>query len=455
VEVEIDAETGEVTMPTAEVVIPEDADVAPEDIEIEAPDLTQPLVVDGVESAPVVDQLADQLPGFEVTQENGIVNVTDGEGVNMALMPTGDVVKDEEAKPGISVDDEGRYVLVTEVGLKFSFLPAPKDPVKLCQAAGLGKGNKVKVKKHGGVHFGVKGKGRIAAMFSPFIDKAPEGAEPGVTYDDSGMGTVVYPDGTMQNIMPAMPEPDALNAAVQALLAQLGLTVSIEFKFNVMDGTATFTGVDGQEQQVIPNFEVTPPAEETAGEAVEPSLELIDASTAEITTEDGTQTLNIVPVGGEEVVAPVEGETEAEAPTEGETEAEAPVEGETEAEAPAEGETEAEAPAEGETEAEAPAEGDAEAAPAEGDAEAAPAESDATAPAEGDAEAAPAEGDATAPAEGDTTAPAEGDATAPAEGDATVPTEGDATVPTEGDATASAEGDATAPADSDVATTTP
>jgi hypothetical protein len=273
------------------------------------------------------------------------------------------------------------------------------------------------MKKHGGVHFGVKGKGRIAAMFSPFIDKAPEGAEPGVTYDDSGMGTVVYPDGTMQNIMPAMPEPDALNAAVQALLAQLGLTVSIEFKFNVMDGTATFTGVDGQEQQVIPNFEVTPPAEETAGEAVEPSLELIDASTAEITTEDGTQTLNIVPVGGEEVVAPVEGETEAEAP--------------------AEGETEAEAPAEGETEAEAPAEGDAEAAPAEGDA---------TAPAEGDATA-PAEGDTTAPAEGDTTAPAEGDATAPAEGDTTAPTEGDATVPT--------EGDATAPAESDVATTTP
>jgi hypothetical protein len=406
----------------------------------------------------VVDQLADQLPGFEVTQENGIVNVTDGEGVNMALMPTGDVVKDEEAKPGISVDDEGRYVLVTEVGLKFSFLPAPKDPVKLCQAAGLGKGNKVKVKKHGGVHFGVKGKGRIAAMFSPFIDKAPEGAEPGVTYDDSGMGTVVYPDGTMQNIMPAMPEPDALNAAVQALLAQLGLTISIEFKFNMMDGTATFTGVDGQEQQVIPNFEVTPPAEETAGEAVEPSLELVDASTAEITTEDGTQTLNIVPVGGEEATVPTEGdatvpaEGDATAPTEGD--AAAPAEGD--ATVPAEGDTtaptegDATVPAEGDTTV--PAEGDA-TVPTEGDATA-PAEGDTTAPTEGDATAST-EGDATAPTEGDATAPAEGDATAPAEGDATAPAEGDATAPAEGDATAPAEGDATAPAESDVATTTP
>jgi hypothetical protein len=261
--------------------------------------------------------LTAEVPNFEFTQENGVVNVTgSGEmaGVDLALSPTA-VVKDDTAEPGLSVDDQGRYVIVTQVGLKLTFTPAPKSPVLLYKAAGCKSGkDKLKMKKHGGVHFSAGKHGHVAAMFSPFVEKAPKGMKEGVTFQGK-TGLVVYADGTMQRIMPAMPEPAALDTAVQSLLAALGLQVSLEFNFSI-DGTATFTDVLGVEQRIEPEFDVKVPADSTATDTtateatdttatdttdsatttVEPTLELKDSSTAEITTEDGTQTLNIVPV---------------------------------------------------------------------------------------------------------------------------------------------------------------
>jgi hypothetical protein len=319
VEVTVDA-TGEVEMPKATLDIPASEGVTTEDVQVDVADLTKPLVVNGETTPPVTEQMAEQLPGFDVTQENGVVNVTgtgDNTGVVAALVPE-KVVTDATAKPGMSTDANGNYVVTTKAGLQITFLSAPKDPVVLYKALkGKSGKDRVKIKKHGGVLFSAP-RGKVSAKFSPFVEKAPAGMTVGVTFN-GGSGTVVYPDGTMQQIAPAMPEPTALDSAVRALLAKLGLAVTITFTYNA-DGTANFTYPSGQAARIVPTFDVKPAttgttatsgatettatsgATETTATSgttateVQPTVELKDASTAEITTSEGTQELKIVPV---------------------------------------------------------------------------------------------------------------------------------------------------------------
>jgi hypothetical protein len=310
VEVTVDA-TGQVEMPKA--TLDTSAGVTTDDVQVDVADLTKPLVVNGETTPPVTEQVAEQLPGFDVKQENGVVSVTgtgDNTGVEVAVVPE-KVVVDATAKPGLSTDASGNYVVTTKSGLQITFLSAPKDPVVLYKTL-KGKSGKhhVKIKKHGGVYFPAP-RGNVLAKFSPFVEKAPAGMAVGVTFN-GGFGAVVYPDGTMQQIAPAMPEHTALDTAVRALLAKLGLSVTITFTYNA-DGTANFTYPSGEAARVVPTFDVKPATTGTTATSgttdttatsgttateVQPTVELKDASTAEITTSEGTQELKIVPVEG-------------------------------------------------------------------------------------------------------------------------------------------------------------
>jgi len=304
VEVTVDEETGKVEMPPAEINLSDEADVSEEDIELtEIPDLTKPLLIENEEVPSVINQLAEDLPELEISQDDGILTVkdtSDEESVELALIP-GDVEKAAEGTPpGMTEDEAGNYILVTSTGLKIICLPAPKDLGLLFKAVkGKSGKDKIKVKKHGAVILPNKGK-LIAAMFSPFIELAPKGSKAGLTLTGK-TPKVVYEDGTQQQILPAMPAPTDLQMAVDGLLLMFNLNLKLEFNYQA-DGTATFTDVYNQPKVVEPDFEVKPPPAGTPVE--EPAMKLVDEDTVEITTEDGTQELNIVP--DEETIPPAD-----------------------------------------------------------------------------------------------------------------------------------------------------
>jgi hypothetical protein len=317
VEVTVDEETGQITLPPAEI-DPAEAEaegIAPTDLEIEAPDLTQPLIIDGEEVPPILEQLEETLadagmPELTVTQEDGIVNVTgsgDLEGTEFAFVPDEEtIVQVEDGTPvGVTQDENGFYVVVTPKGIKMTLSPAPKKPVQLLKLAHGKKGKgKLKKKKHGAFYFPVEGYGNVAVMFDSMIVPAPVGMSPGVFFEGS-MGSVVYPDGTMQVMHPAMPNIAQLQVATMAFL---GVEITFEYQVN---GTAEFE-LNGQNFKAIPTFDV---AEDNTTDTSSPVLEVSDPAEGEqvetlneqgelvsqeviakatLTTEEGTQEINVI-----------------------------------------------------------------------------------------------------------------------------------------------------------------
>jgi hypothetical protein len=313
VEVTVDEETGQITLPPTEIELTEADGITPTDLEIKIPDLTQPLVIDGKELPSIMEQLEETLvdvgmPKLSVTQEEGIVNVTgsgDLEGTNFAFVPDEEtIVQVEEGTPvGVTQDENGFYVVVTADGIGMTLCPAPKSPVQLLKLAkGKKKGKgKLKKKKHGAFHFPVVGYGNVAAMFEPMIMPAPIGMLPGI-FIEGMLGTVVYPDGTMQVMHPAMPEIAQLQVATMAFL---GVEIIFEYQAN---GIAEFE-FNGKDFKAVPTFEVV------EDNTSQPVMEVVDAEAGEqvetlneqgelvsqeviakaiLTTEEGTQELNVV-----------------------------------------------------------------------------------------------------------------------------------------------------------------
>ena len=144
-------------------------------------------------------------------------------------------------------------------------------------------------------------------MFDPMIMPAPKGMKPGISIEGM-LGTVVYPDGTMQVMHPAMPDIAQLQVATMAFL---GVEIKFEYQAN---GTAEFE-FDGQNLKAIPTFEV---AEDNTTDTSQPVLEVVDPQAGEqvetineqgetvsqeviakatLTTDEGTQELNVVEDG--------------------------------------------------------------------------------------------------------------------------------------------------------------
>jgi hypothetical protein len=320
VEVTVDGETGEITLPPAEINLSEAEGITPADLEIGTVDLTTPLVIDGEELPPIVEQLEETLtdvgmPDLTVTQEDGIVNIIgsgDSAGTDLAFVPDEEtIVRVEGGTPaGVTQDDNGFYVVVTADGIQMTFLPAPRNPVQLLKLANGNQGKgKLKKNKHGAFHFPVEGYGNVAAMFDPMVKPAPKGKKPGI-FIEGMSGTVVYSDGMMQMIRPAMPEMAQLQVATTALL---GKEVAFEYQAN---GTAEFE-LNGQNLKAIPTFEVA--EDKPSDTSSQPVLEVVNAKEGEqvetlneqgelvsedviakatIATEEGTQELNVVKDAG-------------------------------------------------------------------------------------------------------------------------------------------------------------
>jgi tRNA threonylcarbamoyladenosine modification (KEOPS) complex Pcc1 subunit len=179
------------------------------------------------------------------------------QGMEFSFIPEeGSIEAVEEGTPqGVSVNAEGRYVLITTSGYKVTFMPMPKAPELLLEVTA---GGNVEINEYGETLLEILGaKARkIACVFNPMIQKADKGLAPGVTIEGTPgvdeVAKVVYSDGTMQIIYPAYDRKKVLLAT--------GMTLNFEFK---VDGKI-HVDVDGYRWEAIPEFSVIPVVQEPA-----------------------------------------------------------------------------------------------------------------------------------------------------------------------------------------------
>jgi len=371
--------------------------------------------------------------GFTIDQTEDGTLLVEGEGLDMAFAadPDGMEQGDEDATPGIGMNEEGQYVLTLGEGEQIAINPAPADPEGLADV--LPDGSEVEIGENAQALITLPDEEEdavsqiINTVFAPLVTEAPEDLEPGIHIEGEGVdaeATMVYENGTAQEVNPAMQSPEQF----QEVASQLDIeNIAINDVTTNADGTVTLTitiSDNGIEIPIkvnfIPDFEITPasgdgendePTTEDDENTVEPTIGVNEDGELEFVNEDGnTQEFYM----GD--IEPVEGEGDEPPPP-------PPVESEGDEPPPP-------PPVEGEGDGTAD-EGDGTVDEGDGTAD----EGDGTAD-EGDGTAD--EGDGTAD-EGDGTAD-EGDGTAD-EGDGTVD-EGDGTAD-EGDGTAD-EGDGTA-----------
>jgi hypothetical protein len=231
------------------------------------------VVIDGEELPPVTEQveetLADELdmPGVSVEQEDGVMKVSDGDDLELALTPEKDkiVAAPEGATPGVKRMPSGHYVVITKAGLQITLSGAPKSFGLLSNV--IGGAGTIQIRQNSVFQFQVGGQ-PIATVFNPFVRPAPAGMTVGVTMMGT-VGTVVFSDGTMQMIYPAVPHIPSLSAAAEALFGG-------NFNFRPQaDGTANVV-YKGQHYKVVPEFELG-----ESSDSAEPSMDELDVEPGE------------------------------------------------------------------------------------------------------------------------------------------------------------------------------
>jgi hypothetical protein len=227
---------------------------------------------------------------------------------------------DEDAEPGIDLNEAGQLVLTTEEGVQVAVNPAPKDPDGLVDA--LPEDSNVEIDENSQVLITVPDEKAddlnqtIITVFDPLITDAPENSELGLNIDGEGpeaTGVFVYDDKTAQEIKPAVLTPDYFEEAASNFNAD-GVTVE-DVRINA-DGTATIilkVGEATYKVTLIPDFKVTPAPEEGGVDPVDPidpNIDVNEDGNLEYVNGDGdSQKLYVgdfVPVEGD-VPPPGEG----------------------------------------------------------------------------------------------------------------------------------------------------
>ncbi|MDM8567765.1 hypothetical protein QUF74_19225, partial [Candidatus Halobeggiatoa sp. HSG11] len=240
----------------------------------------EPPVVE--EPPPVEEQVNEVITDAGVdnveveSTEDGTLEIT-ADGVEAAV-----TVEEEEAPadatPGMDIVN-GYYVLTSSYGIQTTLRPALKTLKHI---------TKVKKGKHG-LRFQSKRFGYVAAIPSPFIGVAPVGMSVGMNmFGNTGM--MVYADGSMQMLYPAMP-PRAL--FMTAIFNRFNLTIDPIYR---ADGTALVVVGDAV-------YKVTPKGYETDEDGTDEASDLHEG-------EDGTP---VIEMNGQEYgVEDVTGEADAD-----------------------------------------------------------------------------------------------------------------------------------------------
>ena len=187
------------------------------------------------------------------------------------------------AKPGITQDATGKFVITTPEGYRVPVIPALQNPTALINAI---PGLKLDVADKGETKITLPGANPLNGIADPFVTTSTQ--PPGI-YRSGAKGNeealVVFPDGTAQKVKPTIQSPEEFQSATKGI-PQVG-----DLKVNV-DGSITLK-FDGQPLTLKPEFEVVPG---TTGTTVTPSIKLIDSTTAEFTNARGdTQRFHVRP----------------------------------------------------------------------------------------------------------------------------------------------------------------
>ncbi len=207
--------------------------------------------------------LAESYPELAFEQKDTGILIVQGsgslQGLEFSFIPEegGIEAVEEDTAPGVSVNAEGRYVLITASGYKVTFMPMPKAPELLLEVTA---GGSVEINEYGETQLEILGDNarKIACVFSPMIQQADEGLAPGITIEGKAgvneVAKVVYKDGTMQVMHPAYDRKNVL------LATSGGMGLNFEFK---MDGTIHFDS-EGFRWKATPELTMTPVNEESA-----------------------------------------------------------------------------------------------------------------------------------------------------------------------------------------------
>lgn len=187
--------------------------------------------------------------------ENGILNVapdSDPTAIAGAFIPDTDemVQAPEGTPPGLSVNDDGAFLLTTDDGFQIPLLPSPADPGAIIE---LLPDSEIQIGEEGETIITEPGTGDgpIVGVFDPLLTESEQ--EPGLYRSGEGADEsilIVYPDGSAQMMMPAIQSPDEFE---QAALNIPGLE---EVNINT-DGTIEVT-FDGEQLMLQPLFDIEP-----------------------------------------------------------------------------------------------------------------------------------------------------------------------------------------------------
>ncbi|MDM8568038.1 hypothetical protein QUF50_00700 [Thiotrichales bacterium HSG1] len=242
---DFDLKTGKLTAPFGTKITPKTLP-ALDNMPI-IPDMSSSFSLGGL-GTPLMESTTESLAEEDLTdfvlsqEDSGILNVEGigaEDGKLYTFIPDAENViqVDTDKVPiGLSIGAGGFYTITTPDGLQYKVIPAPKDPVALSEAIG----GDVKVGKSGDVLIKPAKKVRDARifqvmMFDPFIEPAPESwcifddatgeslcdfdnapidMQPGIHFPRQRAkfklpkAKVVYPDGSSQNVTPAVYSPE-------------------------------------------------------------------------------------------------------------------------------------------------------------------------------------------------------------------------------------------------------
>ncbi|MDM8564812.1 hypothetical protein QUF74_04085, partial [Candidatus Halobeggiatoa sp. HSG11] len=225
-------------------------------------------------------------------RDDGVLNV-EGGGVKFGFAP--DVNEMTQAGPdvptGLSQDKKGRYVMTTPEGYQFSMNPAPHNPDGLMEA--LGENGSCEIGEHGDTRIDI-GNDAYSGVFNPFVqgrgpmEKKHGPLHPGLNMK-GGIGVMVYPDGSVQEMLPTMQSPDTFLGVAEKFPGVEQVTP------NVMDGTIMVVFM-GAKLKLKPGFNIMPPPEPREG--IEPNITLDEEHGNQLKFEDefgNVQTMSYEP----------------------------------------------------------------------------------------------------------------------------------------------------------------
>ncbi|MDM8569117.1 hypothetical protein QUF50_06365, partial [Thiotrichales bacterium HSG1] len=160
-------------------------------------------------------------PEFSFEQsDTGIVKVKgSGPSKDIELAFRAAIIEqlDEGTDPDLDIDEEGNYSLTTDEGQKVTLAPMPKDPDMLAEVVPNGE---IEISETGEANIDLDTEDetadKLAGIFDSEVKVAESGLEEGINIEGSGVdqiAKIVYKDGTMQTMRPAVIERTSVDYA--------------------------------------------------------------------------------------------------------------------------------------------------------------------------------------------------------------------------------------------------